>query len=70
MRGRAKPALRMQASVSFSARWMRSPDSFAATSLSGMCEVTRAFQSSPSTLNSLAGVFSPATSAENAISSS
>ena len=30
-----------------------------ATSLSGMCEVTRAFHSLSSTLNSLAGVFEP-----------
>ncbi len=49
---------------------MRAAVSCAATSLSAMCEVTRAFHNWSSTLNSLAGVVSPTISEENAISSS
>ena len=70
MRGRAKPALRMQASVKLNAREMLSFVSWAGTSAREMCEVTRAFHNLSRMLNSLAGVSSPTTSAEKAISSS
>src|SRR5262249_35369996 len=70
MRGRAKPALRMQASVNLNARAMRSFVSWDGTSAREMCEVTRAFHNMSRMLNSLAGPSSSTTSTEKAISSS
>ena len=70
MRGRSNPAVRIEASVSRSARRTRSLVICDATSASEICEVTRAFHSPSSTLNSLAGPSSPTTSAEKLISSS
>src|SRR5262245_32692439 len=70
MRGRAKPALRMQASVKLNARKIRSLVKRAGTSAREMCEVTRAFHNFSRMLNSLAEPSSPTTSAEKAISSS
>jgi hypothetical protein len=52
MRGRSSPAVRIEASVSRSARRTRSLVICDATSASEICEVTRAFHSPSSTLSS------------------
>ena len=59
MRGAAKSASRIERSASLIASTIATTVISAATADSGMCDVTRAFQTSSRTLNSLAGPVGP-----------